>query len=321
MSKKILEEVSISPSWSSYIGCMDGILRATGYWKDELWKLHGLSGMAFQFIVHEACCPSSVTMYDWKSEHFKAMDRLGLCTEADELIYSPDTQNISLTQTSVCQNIQKSIEKGKSVLVWAPTPCLEFGLIKGYDDEMGAYLVEAVNEECPDPLPYENIGKGEVPILYTQYILDKVPVSIEKTILSSLRHAVAEWKKEIHIQPHYHCGRKAYEALLLALDHPKLSTFGLSYLLSVYQESKQAIYKTLRWICSFSKEFQSIEEASMLFQQVAEHFKMMHEVLPFQPLVKDIPFNEALQKLLRAEIQKARDREHNAMKVIEKMLG
>ncbi len=321
MSGIILKNVSISPSWLSYVGCMDGLLRSAGLWKDELWKLSGLSGMAFLFVVHEACCPSSVTMYDWKNEHFMALDRLGIYTEADELWYKPDLHTFSNMQKQASCRIQQSIEQGKAVLTWSPTACLEFGLIKGFNDEERVYFVEAVNEEHPDPLSYENLGKGEVPVLYVQYIQEKVPMPIEKMVSSSLKYALTLWNKEAHLHPHYHCGRKAYEALLHALDHPKLSTFGLSYLLAVYQESKQTIFQILNWISMTLNEFKEMEEASLLYQQVAKHFKNMHEVFPFQPITKDIIYNEAVQKLLKNEIKQARDKEQQAMNIIEKLVS
>lgn len=41
----------------------------------------GLTGMAFHLIMHQECCPSSVTSYDWLSEHSIAFDRLGVLSE------------------------------------------------------------------------------------------------------------------------------------------------------------------------------------------------------------------------------------------------
>ena len=68
MSKKILGNISYGMTWTSYVAGVYGALTGAGWWKDEVWKLMGMTGIAFHFIMHETCCPSSVTVYDWMAE-------------------------------------------------------------------------------------------------------------------------------------------------------------------------------------------------------------------------------------------------------------
>ena len=63
---------------TSYIQATYGVLKHTGLWNDEIWKMMGHTGMAFHFIVHKQACPSSVTIYDWTNEHLVMMDRIGV---------------------------------------------------------------------------------------------------------------------------------------------------------------------------------------------------------------------------------------------------
>ena len=60
--------ISYGMTWTSYVAGVYGALTGAGWWKDEVWKLMGMTGIAFHFIMHETCCPSSVTVYDWMAE-------------------------------------------------------------------------------------------------------------------------------------------------------------------------------------------------------------------------------------------------------------
>lgn len=319
--KKVLDQAHMTPAWCSYAGSMYSVLQSSGLWKEEFWKLYGLSGMAFQFIVHEDCCPSSVTVYDWVNGHYHAMDRLGVFTTCEELFYSKYLHTFSMMQKHCVQNIKQSIDKGRVVIVWAPTPCLEFGLIKGYDEENQLLITEAVNDPHPDPLPYDNLGLSEVPILYCQFVLDSSPIDINKAVYQSLRFGLNEWNKENHIQPQYVCGKKAYDYLIQSMENQRLNAFGLSYILAVYQESKQTLHQFLEWVGLSNPSFSGLEEAAMLYQQIADYFKQLTTLWPFQPSLKQ---EASPQKEIRAKIkelaQKAKERETRAMKVIEKAI-
>jgi hypothetical protein len=322
MLKTNLSELKITSSWCSYAGSMHGILSSAGLWTEEFWKFYGLSGMAWHFIVHESCCPSSVTVYHWTNEHYCAMDRLGIFTSSDEMFFSPSLNTFKLMQKECEKKIKKSIDQNRGVLVWAPSPCLEFGVIKGYDDTQGIFLTEAVNDPHPDPLLYENLGLGEVPILYCHYVLDQLSFHLEKAIASSLRFGLSEWKKESHIHPQYASGKKAYDLLIQAMDLPKISGFGLAYLLAVYHESRQTLHRFLEWVNVSTKEFPGIEEAVLLYQQVAEYFDQMHQIWPFiaDQQEREAPKHDQRQEI-KSLLQKAKEREQGAMKAIEKALN
>jgi pyruvate,orthophosphate dikinase len=81
MAQKKIENVQIGMTWTSYIGSVDGSLRTAGLWDGEVWKLMGMTGIGFHFIMHTQLCPSSVTVYDWVDDHLMAMDRIGIVSE------------------------------------------------------------------------------------------------------------------------------------------------------------------------------------------------------------------------------------------------
>jgi hypothetical protein len=72
-----------------------------------------------------------VTAYDWGRVHQAAMARLGVHTEWFECAY--DT-TFELARARAVGTIRASIDRGHPVIMWAPSPVLEFGLVTGYDD-------------------------------------------------------------------------------------------------------------------------------------------------------------------------------------------
>ena len=87
MSGKNLENIINGCTWTSYMSGVYGVLNAAGMWKDDLYKLMGMTGMAFHFIVHKTCCPSSVTVYDWLAEQTAMMDRVGVHSDSYQAYY------------------------------------------------------------------------------------------------------------------------------------------------------------------------------------------------------------------------------------------
>lgn len=70
--------------WMSYVGAVQGILNGAGMGPWEYWHLMGATGMAFHMVMHEQCCISSVTVYDWMNTHLAALSRIGVLSEVHE---------------------------------------------------------------------------------------------------------------------------------------------------------------------------------------------------------------------------------------------
>ena len=300
MKGKVLENISMGQTFSTYMASAEGVLRNAGMWKDETWKLMGMTGMAFHFIIHEQICPSSVTVYDWLQEHFTMMDRIGVYSESYQSFGSPETNTFSSFHKEAVKRVKESIDEGKGVVTWAPTPILEFGIIKGYDDNDGIFFVDGCSLTGEiDPLLYENLGKSEIPILFYQLFRDKIDVPVEKVIRDSLRFAVNEWDKEFHINPSYASGRKAYKYLINTLEKEDFDAFGLSYILMVYNDSKNCIHKYLDFISREEGSFDGLEEAAVGYGEISQKFSEMAKLVPFQGSRKtDVDKKNVLPELL-----------------------
>jgi hypothetical protein len=281
MSGRNLENINNGYTWTSYISSAYGVLSAAGMWKDDVSKLMGMTGMAFHFIVHKTCCPSSVTVYDWVNEHWAMMDRVGVHSDVYQVCFDSRINTYELKQKDAVIRIKESIDRGIGVVVWAPSKILEFGVITGYDDEDRVFFVKDCTGQNVDPLLYQNLGKSDVPLLFHQIFKEKVEVDKAKVYRESLQFAVAEWNKEFHVNPDYSSGRKGYDNLLAALENDSFDTFGLGYIISVYLDARTNAAKYLRFLSDESKEFDGLDKAAALYEQIADRFGKMSGLYPF----------------------------------------
>lgn len=281
MSKKILEINGSCNTWTSYIDSMYGVLCGSGMWKEDVTMLMGMTGAAFHFIVHETCSPSSVTVYDWQNEHFIMMDRIGIHSDLYNFWFDNRLNTYDLQREAAVRRIKESIDRGVGVIAWAPTKILEFGIIKGYDDDDGVFYVQDCTGQEADPLLYKNLGKSEVPMLSYQIPIQKVEIDREKAYRESLRFAVNEWNKDFHVSPSYASGRKAYDYLAASLEKGNFDSFGLAYILSVYADSKQCIAGYLEFLNTGSEMAGSLDKTASLYKEAAGNFKQMAELFPF----------------------------------------
>jgi len=279
--KKELTGIQYGRTWVSYIGSAYGALTGAKLWQGEIWELLGMSGMAFNFIVHETACPSSVTMYEWYNNHFQSMDRIGVFTEAVFVYNQPGMNTYASLKATAIEKIKRSIDAGKAVVVWAPTPILEFGIIRGYDDVEQVFTVIDCANENPDPLLYDNLGKSEVPCLYLQYFLDAVPVDKERIFRESLNSAVYQWQQP-QMAAKYGNGKAAYDNLVNTLEAANYNEFGLSYLINVYADTKRSIVLYMDHISRVSGTLQKTAAQAALYKKVADHFGVMCQITPFQ---------------------------------------
>ena len=321
MSRKVLDKITMGQTWTSYIGSVDGILRGAGLWDEELYRLMGMTGMAFHFIVHRTACPSSTTVYDWANEHFTAMDRIGVHSDLYNITNDSGLNTFKSLQKDAISRIKESIDKGIGVVAWAPTYVLEFGIIKGYDDDDGVFIVDGCGVEEADPLLYSNLGKADVPILSYQIFKDRIAVDREKIFRDSLQFGVQEWKKTYHMSPDYASGLLGYHNLISTLERGDFNEFGLAYLLGVYADSKDCLAKYTDYIASYSSSLKGLDETARLYTEISRLYHHLTKLVPFSGVnghgcnVNKSNIPEVLKTVIAC-----RDLEEKAIKAIENAL-
>jgi hypothetical protein len=282
MSKKVLENVKMGPTWTSYAAAAFGIVKSLGWYEGDMARFLGDCGMGFHFIVANDGCPSSVTVYDWYEEHILAMDRIGIRTEIVNRDSGAGQNTYAAAQKDAVEKVKASLDAGMPVLAWAPTPILEFGIINGYDDADGVFFVEECTGRKVDPLLYANLGKSEVPMLFCQFFREKLALDPIKAVKEALRFALREWNKEQHVGPGYASGRKGYANLLAALKSPKRNDFGLAYVFAVYADSKGYMTRYLEYAKLLSPSFVPLAQAVEPYRKAAECWEKMAKIHPFK---------------------------------------
>ena len=320
MAKRKLENTTLGMTWTTWAAAAVGVLRGAGLYQDELWQFMGSSGIAFHFIVHKGCCPSSVTVYDWTREHLEMLDRIGIASDVLGIDNHLALNTAEPLRQAAVDRIRRSIDDGIGVIAWAPTPLLEFGIITGYDDEDGVFFVEACGGEGPaDPLRYGNLGRSEVPMLSFQFPLARIDVPEEKTIRSSLAFGVSEWNKPFHIAPDYASGRKGFDNLIGALRGGEINPMGLGYILAVYHDARVNLARYLDWVNTRPVFAGKLDAAVAGFRKTRDLFGEMARIAPFDPT--GASFQPATRPQLAALAEEAKSLEETAIAEIAKVIG
>ncbi len=318
MAKKIINNMQIGHSWTTYIGSVHGVLVNAGLWDEDVERLMGMTGMAFHFIAHYQACPSSVTVYDWFNEHFRMMDRIGIVNETMYVENDGRLNTFKKAQGRAVDRIRDSIDRGMGVVVWAPTPILEFGIITGYDDgDKVFHVMDCLGKE-PDPLLYSNLGRSEVPVLFIQLFYERVPVDNEKIFRDSLEYGAHQWEKESHIKG-YACGRKGYEYLIKTLEKRDYNPFGLAYLIAVYADSKNNIASYLNYIISETKDLKGLDEAFDIYNRVKGKYQKLTQLAPFKGPGQGEVKEENVKPMIKV-VKECLELEDKAMSVIKTSL-
>lgn len=313
MAKKL--DAKVGMCWTSFIGSVDGVLRHGGLWEDDMYKLMGMTGMAFHFIIHKTACPSSVTVYDWAAEHMQMLDRIGIHSQVVQVFRDPKLNTFEMVQADAIEAVKASLDRDMAVVTWAPTGLLEFGIITGYDDEDQVFFVQDCANPDADPLRYTNLGVSEVPYLYVHIFKGKVDVDTEKIYRESLEFGLAEWNRE-EAAPDYARGRKGYEYLLDTLERGDFNPFGLVYCLNVYSDSKCCIARYLDFVSKQSQK--GLAPAVDLFQQVADNFLEITKLLPFGMDLKELGPEKV--RAVQALVKESFALEDKAMAVVKATL-
>ena len=310
MANKQLQGIRMADNWTSYMAAVEGALRGAGLWDEETYKLMGMTGMGFQFIVHEACCPSSVTVYDWLDEHMTMTDRIGVHSQQ---AHGVDGHEHLCPGAARCHRGDQGIDRprdGRGGLgahadpgVWPDHGVRRRGC---------CFSVEQCTGQKADPLLYTNLGKSEVSILYYQVLLDRVAVPRDKSYRESLKFGLQEWNRTQHGHPGYGRGRQGYDNLIAALGRDDLNPFGLSYILAVYSHAKVDVARYLEFLKGESSAYAGLGDAAARYGEVAAHWAEMARLVPFPK--RD---EEGIDRAKLASLaQSCKDWEERAMAVI-----
>ena len=277
MTQCSIDSVRLGNTRSSWLGSAEAALRAPGWFAGDTTDLMGQTGFAFHFHINPGVCPSSATDFPWTDLPVYALDLLGVDNEAFQV--TQGLLNEPAMRARAVERIRNSIDRGVPALIWAPTRVLEFGVVNGYDDEDQVFDVLAYGPPGAkaDPLLYDNLGRGEVPILFYQLLYSRREVDPVESQRRALELAVQLWKPTDN---HPGRGKAGYPVLLEALRREDFVPFGLAYTMAVYSDAKRHAHDYLERLVR-SQALPDLEPARDAYAQAADALPRVSELLPF----------------------------------------
>jgi len=262
-------------AWMSYIGAVQGVLNDAGMGPWEYWRLMGETGMAFHMVMNEACCISSVTVYDWTATHSAALTNIGVLSEVYQALPGTPTYDAACRRALV--NIKRSIDNGVGVVLWG-VDTGEFGVVYGYDDEDGILLTSGCWGSRGRPILYENVGRSfpGAPILHYQIMLERVPTDEREAARGALLYYVDLMERTGHIAPGYRAGLLAYDNWITALQTEGFDQTGCRYATFVYTEAREC---AARYVAHLAESERTLEPAAASFRRTADIYEQMMAVL------------------------------------------
>jgi len=236
--------------WTGYLFSFAKSLSAAvknSPFSDKAEDIVATSGFAFRMWVSRDLCPSATSIWDFESQKpwvengGLPCDYVGRYWEQNDI-----EEEKRLEATSI---IKASIDRGIPAVSW-DTGIPEWGLITGYDDDAQMFSVLAINNAAPDPanpvlMPYDILGKREIPILSVLTVTGRTDKTEEQILRDTLKLAAnhlkgGEWCDNAK-------GLEAYPALIRVFDEdPELSSsWNAEYFLGTYAALKEYAYRYL----------------------------------------------------------------------------
>jgi len=314
------------PLWMSYIGAVEGTLKAAGMCEWEYYQLMGISGLAWHMNMHDLGCVSSVTVYDWMYEHQEFMDRIGVLSEHFQAMPGEATYEAACRRAVT--RLKESIDRGIGAVLWG-VDTGEFGVVYGYDDADGVFLVDGCagcGEDSSKPVLYENVGRTfpGAPFLYYQLFFEKVAVDRDKLFRSSLETYVRRLEQQAAHEPAYKRGLAGYDNWVKAIHRDDLDQRGMRYNTVVYAQAKLCGTKYLEFLADTWKGVPGLPAIAEAHGRVSDTYLQLLQVIDMpieEPWKLEQPLPAEQARAMEPLIRQAKAQEEEVLALVKKALS
>lgn len=218
-------------------------------WAEYAEDIIATSGFAFRMWVSADLCPSATSIWEFDKQK-PWVENGGLTCDYVGRYWGQDDIEEERRRLAI-ENIKKSIDNGIPAISW-DIGVPEWGLITGYDDEARQFATLAINAEFADPtspsydgtqMPYDQLGKREIPILLVLTITGKTDKSQESILKDTKKLAVSHLKGDEWCENAK--GLEAYPALIrhFEADFNPDCSWNMEYFLGTYGALKYYAWK------------------------------------------------------------------------------
>lgn len=225
-------------------------------WPEYAEDIVAASGFAFRMWVSPDLCPSATSIWDFESQKpwvengGLTCDYVGRYWEQEDIEEERRLEAIKI--------IKASIDRGIPAVSW-DIGVPEWGLITGYDDDRQVLYTLAITMERPE-MPYNELGKRELPILSVLTVTGCTGKSKEDILQDTMKLAVSHLKGEEWCDNAK--GLDAYPALIrIFKENPDIAaSWNAEYFLGTYGALKE-------YACKYFEKY-NMPELSRLYRDV-----------------------------------------------------
>jgi len=247
--------------------CIAASLRCSPF-ADKAQDIIAASGFAFRMWVDpQQLCPSAASIWAFKQQR-SWVENGGLVCQYIERLWNEEAREESVRIAAI-EMIKESIDNGIAPVAWDISGC-EWGLIIGYDEANARLLTLKVNG-CEDSIPYERLGKLEIPILSVLAVMGKTEKTDDQIMTDTMQLAAS------HLRGEEWCenasGLAAYDAIISFVRDrwSEDAAWNLEYNLGTYA--------ALKWYAWKYFENHGKQELAELYQTIHASWQTAFQLL------------------------------------------
>lgn len=301
----------------SIVGCIKGCLNYKQSPISMPW-LYGGSGFAFSINIAKQLCPSGPTA--WR--HDSCMPLLSnLGVKSQMLLAFDDQPDYQQRQVEAQKIIVSALDNGTPSVAWSMS-IPEYYVICGYDDSQ--YFFDGPNKGT-GVLPFEKLGKTEVPLIHLLTIDTKTPESDAKIVKEALEFALLESANPASMHWHnqgYAGGLAAYDLWAQELEKGDILGTGAQYNAQCWAETRKNallfLDEAMHRLPALKRE---LENAAVEYGIVENSLSQVAALFPFfQFDPNHVKEKDRIEKAIQS-LRKAKDAEARGIEILKEIAG
>lgn len=268
----------------SFAKCLAAAVKNSQY--SELAEdIIATSGFAFRMWVAPDLCPSAMSMWAFNQQK-PWVENGGLVCDYVERLWGQDDIEEERRLAAI-EIIKKSVDHGVAAISWDISGC-EWGLITGYDEDLQIFSTLKINN-CEDSVPYEKLGKIELPLLSVLTITGRSDKFSGDIIKDTINLAA------FHLNGNEWCdnakGLAAYSELINFIRDKFVleASWNLDYYLGTYA--------ALKWYAWRYFDKYGAFELAMLYKSIYESWQEAFEIKTSKDMADESVRNKIIELL------------------------
>ena len=272
----------------SFAKCLSTILRS-GEYSEYADDIIASSGFAFRMWAAKDLCPSAMSIWEFRKQK-EWVENGGLICAYVERMWEEEHLEKERRLEAI-KRIKDTIDNGVAAVAWDMGDC-EWGIVKGYDEDAQTLYTLKIDgrEDC---IPYEKLGKCEIPILSVLTVTgkqekDKKQLLADTKALATAHLCGEEWCDNAK-------GLAAYDTIIGFITENTAAElpWELEYYLGTYAALKWYAWK-------FFEKYQD-NECTVIYRTIHTAWQNAFDILRDEKISVEAKRKEIVEQLNRAK--------------------